>query len=267
MARHCCGWKSRLTENLLEFHREGRVLRITLNRPEKRNALNLALCKQLLEVLDQADSDPAAGAIVLHGNGPAFCAGMDLKETADVDRAQLAEIHERLFTTIQRIRTPLIAAVHGAALAGGTGLAANAHIVYAAPEARFGLTEIRIGLWPVLIFRAVLQAMGERRTVELSLTGREFKATEAKEFGLVSDIFDDPLAHAMATAAVVAGFSPTAVGTGLEYVHQIRGRDWDDAGRIGREIRERLLESADFKEGTRAFLEKREPVWPSLKSL
>jgi enoyl-CoA hydratase/carnithine racemase len=253
-----------LTEALIETHREGRVLRVTLNRPEKRNALNLALCNELVETLDQADVDPGVGAIVLHANGPAFCAGMDLKETAEVDQVQLASIHERLFTTIQRLRTPIIAAVHGAALAGGTGLAANAHIVYATPDARFGLTEIRIGLWPVLIFRAVQHAMGERRTVELSLTGREFKAAEAMYFGLVSAVVEDPLARAMETAAVIAGFSPIAVGTGLDYVHQIRGRDWDHAGRIGREMRDRLLESDDFKEGTKAFLEKRTPVWPSL---
>jgi enoyl-CoA hydratase/carnithine racemase len=254
-----------LSETFVETHHDGRVLRITLNRPAKRNALNLAFCNFLAEAFDKADADPRVGAIVLNANGPAFCAGMDLKETLDVDQIQLAGIHERLFTTVHRIRTPIIAAVHGAALAGGTGLAANAHIVFAAPDARFGLTEIRIGLWPALIFRAVQNAMGERRTVELSLTGREFNAAEAMYYGLVSDVAEDPLARAMESAQVIAGFSPIAVGTGLEYVHQTRGRDWDHAGRIGREIRDRLLESDDFKEGTKAFLEKRAPEWPSLK--
>jgi enoyl-CoA hydratase/carnithine racemase len=255
-----------LSETFVETHREGRILRVTLNRPEKRNALNLAFCNDLAEAFDKADDDHGVGAIVLSANGPAFCAGMDLKETLDVDQIQLAGIHERLFTTIQRIRTPIIAAVQGAALAGGTGLAANAHIVFATPDARFGLSEIRIGLWPVLIFRAVQNAMGERRTVELSLTGREFNAAEAMYYGLVSDVAEDPLARAMETARVIAGFSPIAVGTGLDYVHQTRGRDWDHAGRIGRQIRDRLLESDDFKEGTNAFLEKRAPAWPSLKS-
>ena len=155
---------------LLELSQEWRVLRITLNRPEKRNALNLELCRQLVEAFEKADNDRYIGAIVLNANGPAFCAGMDLKETIDVDQVQLAGIHERLFTTIHRTRTPIIAAVHGAALAGGTGLAANAHIVIAKDDARFGLTEIRIGLWPVLIFRSIDHAIGERRTVELSLT-------------------------------------------------------------------------------------------------
>jgi enoyl-CoA hydratase/carnithine racemase len=249
---------------LLEKAQEGRVLRITLNRPEKRNALNVELCHELVDAIDRADEDHGVGAIVLNGNGPVFCAGMDLKEAPATDQVELARIHERLFTTIHRLRTPLIAAVHGAALAGGTGLAANAHILYATPDTRFGLTEIRLALWPVMIFRAVQHAIGERRTVELSLTGREFKAAEGLYYGLVTDVVDTPLAQAMEKARQIAAFSPIAVGCGLDYVHQVRGRDWDHAGRVGREIRDRLISHPDFKEGTAAFLEKREPHWPSL---
>jgi enoyl-CoA hydratase/carnithine racemase len=250
---------------LIDITQQGRVRTITLNRPEKRNALNLELCTALVDAFDDADSNNTVGAVVVDANGPAFCAGMDLKETADIDQVQLAGIHERLFTTIQHIRTPIIAAVRGAALAGGTGLVANTHIVIAAPDARFGLTEVRIGFWPVLIYRAVEQAMGERRTVELSLTGREFTATEALAYGLVTEIADDPLRRANELAVLLAGFSPVAVGAGLDYVHQIRGRDWDHAGKVGRLTRNHLLTNEDFKEGTRAFLEKRQPVWPSLK--
>jgi enoyl-CoA hydratase/carnithine racemase len=250
---------------LIDVAQEARVRRITLNRPEKRNALNLALCHELADAFDRADSDHSVGAILLNAQGPAFCAGMDLKETLELDQVQLAEIHERLFTTIHRVRTPIIAAVHGAALAGGTGLVANAHIVFAKPDTRFALTEIRIGLWPVLIFRAVEQAMGERRSVELSLTGREFSAAEALSYGLVTEIAEDPLPRATEVARKIAAFSPLAVSAGLGYVHQIRGLDWEQAGRAGHQTRERLLATEDFKEGTRAFLEKRQPSWPSLK--
>ena len=250
---------------MIELEKQGRVLRVTLNRPEKRNALNLELCIRLVEAFDNADNNRDVGAIVLNANGPAFCAGMDLKETIDVDQVQLAGIHERLFTTIHRIRTPIVAAVHGPALAGGTGLAANAHIVVAKDDARFGLTEIRIGLWPVLIFRSVEHAMGERRAVELSLTGREFSAGEALGYGLVTEIADDPLKRATDLAILLAGYSPVAIAAGLDYVHQIRGRDWEHAGRVGRVTRDRLLSNEDFKEGARAFLEKRRPSWPSLK--
>jgi enoyl-CoA hydratase/carnithine racemase len=128
------------------------------------------------------------------------------------------------------------------------------------------LTEVRIGLWPVLIFRSVEHAMGERRTVELSLTGREFTAAEALDYGLVTEIVQDPLKRATDIAILLAGYSPIAIGAGLGYVHEIRGRDWDHGARIGRAIRDRLLANDDFKEGARAFLEKRRPSWPSLGS-
>lgn len=250
---------------LITVKQEWRVQTITLNRPEKRNALNLELCEEIVDALDRADRGGVVGAIVLNANGPAFCAGMDLKETAEIDQVRLAGIHERLFTVIHRSRTPIIAAVHGAALAGGTGLVANSHIVIAKPDATFGLTEIRIGLWPVLIFRAVQHAMGERRTVELSLTGRMFTAAEAREYGLVTEIADDPLRRACDIAIQLAGYSPIAIGLGLDYVHQTRGRDWEHAGRVARQTRNELLSNDDFKEGSRAFLEKRQPSWPSLQ--
>jgi enoyl-CoA hydratase/carnithine racemase len=243
---------------LIEVGQQARVRTVTLNRPEKRNALNLELCRLLVDALDQADTDRSVGAIVLNANGPAFCAGMDLNESPD------AAVHERLFTTIHRVRTPIIAAVHGAALAGGTGLVANAHIVFARPDSYFGLTEIRIGLWPVIVFRAVVQAMGERRAVELSLTGRGFSAAEALSYRLVTGIADDPLGSATDLAAKIAGFSPVAVEAGLDYALRIRGLDWDHAGRVGRETRDHLLSNGDYKEGARAFLEKRQPSWPSL---
>src|SRR5579863_6430035 len=185
----CSAWRWKL----IEVKQDARVLTISLNRAEKRNALNLRLCRELTEAFDRADSDRSVGAIVLNANGPVFCGGMDLKEVLEINENQLVAVHERLFTTIQRMRTPIVAAVHGSALAGGTGLVANAHIVIAKPDTVFALTEIRVGLWPVLIFRSVAHAMGERRTVELALTGRDFTAAEARDYGLVTELADDPL--------------------------------------------------------------------------
>lgn len=242
----------------------GRVLCITLNRPEKRNALDIATCAAVVSALDHADTDHSLGAIVLTANGPAFCSGMDLRESLEADQVQLVDVHERLFSVIHRIRKPIVAAVHGAALAGGVGLVANAHIVVAARDARFALTEVKVGLWPVLIFRALEHAVGERRAVELSLTAREFSAIEAREYGLVTEIADDPVATAIEVAHRISGFSPLAIGAGLDYVHQIRGREWQDAGKLGRAPRQLLLTSSDYREGVRAFSEKRQPAWPSL---
>jgi enoyl-CoA hydratase/carnithine racemase len=251
--------------DLLDITQKGRVFHIALNRPEKRNALNIELCRSLVEAFDHADCAASVGAILLTANGPAFCAGMDLAESICCDQIQLGGIHDSLFTVINRVRKPIIAAVTGAAFAGGAGLAANSHILVADPDARFGLTEIRIGLWPVLIFRAIEHAIGERRAVELSLTGRIFTAAEAYEWGLVTEISPTPEARAAAIAATISEFSPQAIGAGLDFVHHTRGQNWEHSGRIGRQSRDRLLAAEDYKEGVRAFLEKRAPVWPSLK--
>jgi len=257
-----------LTESsLLQTAQTGRVFHVALNRPEKRNALTIELCRRLVEAFDHASNDASIGAVLLTGNGPTFCSGMDLRESLACDQIQLAGIHEKLFTMIHRVRKPVIAAVSGAALAAGVGLAANTHILVAHPDTRFALTEIRVGLWPVLIYRSVEHAIGERRMLELSLTGRDFTAAEALTWGLVSEISADPDARAAEIAATISEFSPLAIGAGLDLVHHTgSGADWAHAGQVGRQIRDRLLASDDYKEGVRAFAEKRKPEWPSLKN-
>src|SRR5262245_56063736 len=206
--------------NSISASREGRLLRLVLNRPDKRNALNGALCQELVAAIEQGDRDPGVGAILLSGAGKSFCSGMDLSEMLTPAEASLGPLHERLFTIGRRVTTPVIAAVHGAALAGGTGLVANAHIVVAVEDATFGLTEIRIGLWPFVIFRSVVAAVGERRAVELGLTGRTIDAREAERMGLVHYV--TPAAgldeRAGAIAAEVAAASPEALRAGLRFV-------------------------------------------------
>jgi enoyl-CoA hydratase/carnithine racemase len=160
---------------------------------------------------------------------------------------------------------PLIGAVQGAAVGGGTGLAANCHILVAGLDATFGLTEIRLGLWPFLVYRAVGAALGERCALQLALTGRILEAEEAMALGLVHEIAADPEIRAMEIATIVAGFSPTAVQNGLCFVQEVRGQGWEVSGRIAKQMRDRVLAGADFKEGLRAFLEKRPPQWPSLR--
>ena len=231
---------------LIEVQRDGRLLRVALNRPEKRNALNLALCRELVSALEAAQQDAEVGAVLLSGNGKSFCAGMDLNEiTASVD-----DLHDRLFTAFAWLRKPLIADVHGAALAGGTGLAANAHIVFASEDATFGLTEIRMGLWPFLIFRAVVHAVGERRAVELSLTGRIIDAREAQALGLVH--FVGAEAEQMARRVADSG-----VGTGLEFVNESRGLNLDEAGRVARRHRQKVFGDEAFLARAREMLRKR----------
>jgi enoyl-CoA hydratase/carnithine racemase len=246
---------------MLNVRQEGRVLFLELNRPEKRNALNGELCVRLALAIEAGNRDRSVGAILLSGAGKSFCSGMDLTER-DKD---LEEAHERLFTIRRRISTPVIAAVHGAALAGGMGLAAMAHMVIASEDATFGLTEIRIGLWPFVIFRAIELAVGERRAVELALTGRILTAGEAEAIGLAHQVtaaaeFEG---RARALAAAVADSSWESMRIGLWFVEETRGLDWDQAGAIARRARRELLATPDFEEGVRAFREKRLPEWPS----
>ena len=239
---------------MLEIAHQDGIRHITLNRPEKRNALNLELCRALVSAFTEADADAGVRAILLDANGKAFCAGMDLREAAAVeDDDVLSQVHDTLFTTGMRLTTPLVAAVHGAAIAGGTGLVANAHVVVAAPDATFGLTEIRIGLWPLLVFRAVAMAVGERRATEMSLTGRVISASEAREMGLVTEIAEQTGDRAREIATVLASSSALAIRTGLSYVRDARGLGLGAAGELARRLRKPLIESEEFQTAVRRF--------------
>ncbi len=252
---------------ILQTVQQGRLLRVILNRPEKRNALNSELCCSLVDALERADADPGIGAILLTGNGKSFCAGMDLAEVTSVDTGDLADVHERLFTIGARMTKPLIAGVQGAALAGGTGLVANCHIAIAEAHATFGLTEIRIGLWPFLVYRAVCAAIGDRRTLDLALTGRIISAREAYDFGLVGSLGVDAEKDSLAVAQALAASSRVAIETGMRYVRETKGMGWEAAGAAARRVRDQVFASPEFQEGIRAFLQnKGKPEHQATKS-
>ena len=255
-----------MTPNL-EISREGRVLRLTLNRPEKRNAINLELCEALVEAVEWAEHDPGVGAILIDSAGRAFCSGMDLDEALEF-RGSGLQLHERLFTLGARIRKPIVAAINGPALAGGTGLVANAHVAIAAQGSQFGLTEIRIGMWPYVVMRAVSAAVGQRRALELSLTGRVFGTQEAMVYGLIHEVapafeLED---RAMAVATNLAGFSTDVVRRGMYFHYTSQHLSPSEAGQLAVELRMQNFESADFAEGVTALKEKRRPDWPSMRS-
>ena len=253
-----------MSTNLL-ISREGRIRRLTLNRPAKRNALDTALCRELALAMHEAENDPAAGAILIDANGPDFCAGMDLSEALEADAEAMVALHLELFSIGSRMVKPVIAAVQGAALAGGLGLALNAHVVVAASDARFGLTERRIGLWPCAIFRAVAAAAGERKALELALTARVFDAEEALRLGIV-DFVVSPGGlpdQAASLAASIAEGSASASAEGLRFVRAIAGRSEEAAAGLAAEFRLRAHHSPDFREGVLAFRARRKPVWPS----
>lgn len=249
-----------MPENL-EISREGRVLRVTLDRAEKRNALSAELCLGIVEAVEAAQNDDSIGSILIDAKGDVFCAGMDLDEASAPGAVAGTAIHERLFTLGVRASKPIVAAVQGPALGGGVGLIANAHVAVAAHGSSFGLTEIRIGMWPFLIYRSVALALGERRTLELSLMGRIFHVPEAVQWGLIHEAapmmeLDD---RATAIAMHLAQLSPMAMRTGLEFVRRTGGMDPVSAAPIALAMRQGCFASADFAEGMAAFREKRRP--------
>jgi enoyl-CoA hydratase/carnithine racemase len=253
-----------MSENLL-IHREGRLVRLTLNRPEKRNALDLALCRGLLAALQEAAADPSVGAILLEASGLDFCAGMDLSEVLEADPEQLLAVHRDLFTLGARLEKPMVAQVQGSAIAGGLGLALNAHMIIAETNSRFGLTETRLGLWPYVIFNAVAAALGVRKTTELALTARIIDAEEARRIGIVDVLVDlsrlREEGHRIAQGLAQA--SAGALRDGLRFVREIERLGGSEVTEKAIEYRRRTLDSPDFREGVMAYREKRAPVWPS----
>ena len=251
------------TSLLIERH--GRVEHLTLNRPEKRNALNVELCRTLVQAIGRANEDTSVGAILLDGEGRDFCSGLDLGEVLEADQDVLLPLHTELFSLGSRLRKPLIAAVHGSVLAGGLGVAMNAHVVCASSDARFGLTEARIGLWPYVILPVVMDAVGKRKAVELALTARIFGAEEAKDMGLVDLVvpLTDLAAQARQLAVSLADGSAAAIADGLLYVERLDGLNAEGERDLAIEHRMRSFASADFREGVAAFRERRKPVWPS----
>lgn len=245
---------------------EGRLLRVTLDRVGKRNALDIETCGRLVEVFEAAARDPVTGAILLDGEGPVFCAGMDLEEAVRAEADERLRIHAALFTAGLRLIKPLIAAVHGACLGGGVGLAAAAHIVVAADSCRFALPEIRLGLWPFAIWKAIESALGERQALELSLTGRSFTAAEAERWGLAHVVTAEAELGERSTelARRVAEASPVALENGLKLVHGCRNASLEDALALALRLRKDTLRSPDFHEGVAAWRQKRAPRWPSV---
>ena len=235
--------------SVLETMQEGRVLRVWLNRPDQLNSLTTELCRELVDVIDRAEKDPGVGSVLLAGRGESFCAGMDLNDLANASVESVSGVQEVLFTIGTRLTKPLIGAVQGAAVASGTGVVANCHVVVASENATFGLTGIRRGLWPFVFFKAFAAAVGERRALALAITGEVFDAAEALRIGLVHQVvpIDEVDERALEVAQIVANYNLSALHSGLVFVHTVRGRTWKDAAGIGRLLRDEFLKSKEFK--------------------
>jgi enoyl-CoA hydratase/carnithine racemase len=251
--------------HLLLTHKQ-RVLHLALNRPDKRNALDAEMCSGIISAIGDAQDHADVGCILISAHGSVFCSGMDLDEAIGPDAAKLSGIHETLFTVGATSLKPIVVCVGGAALGGGLGLVAQGHVVVAAEGAAFALTEIRVGLWPFLVYRSVEAALGPRRTLELSLTGQTFHSHEAFEWGLIHQVCPpaETLERAKGLAREIGKASPAAISIGMRYVRDARGRSPQQKGELAAALRDELMQSEDFKEGVAAFKHKREPRWPSM---
>jgi enoyl-CoA hydratase/carnithine racemase len=243
-----------------------RVLHLTLNRQGKRNALTAEMCSGIVRAIGEAQDRSDIGCILLSAAGSVFCAGMDLDEAAQADGEQLFQAHDDVFSIGATSLKPLVVCVNGAALGGGLGVVAQGHVVIASDLAVFGLPEIRLGLWPFVVYRPVEAALGTRRTLQLSLTGDLFQPAQALDWGLVHWICPSvELAdRGKAIARELAKASPRAIASGMEYFQGSRGKSWKEAGELAAGLRAGLMSSDDFKEGIAAFKQKREPRWPSI---
>jgi enoyl-CoA hydratase/carnithine racemase len=255
-----------VSEPVLLEELTGGVARLTLNRPEARNALNAALLGELEAALRRLEAEPTARVIVLRGAGErAFCAGADLKHVGA--RGTTLQAREsfgglaRILEHMARMRTPVIAQVHGYALAGGCGLAAGSDIVMAADDAVFGLPEIKVGLLPLIVMAPILRAVGRKRAMLMILSGEPVSASEALEMGLVSRVVPRAeLDAAVGTLArTLAGYSPTALGLAKEAAATAPDMEYGAALRYLRELITLVALSDDAREGIAAFFERRPP--------
>lgn len=251
----------------IEITSEAGITTVALNRPEVRNAFNDTMVCELREAFEGLDK--TTRAVVLTGAGGAFCAGADLnwmkKSVAYSEAENAAEAREMagLFRIVNECSIPVIGRVNGAALGGGVGLVACCDMVVASERAKFGLTEVRLGLVPAVISPFVLGKIPEAEARRYFLTGEIFSAVAAEKMGLVQKVVSpDALDEAVKlwTDALTHN-GPNAVLEAKRLVFEIPGRETDDALKFAGDVIARLRVSPEGQEGLAAFLEKREPNW------
>jgi enoyl-CoA hydratase/carnithine racemase len=252
-------------ESLL-IERDAPIATITMNRPEKRNALSSSLMRELLEAVKALSNDRDVRVIVLAANGPAFSAGHDLSELVDGDINQYRAVFDlctELMTAIQSIPQPVIARVHRIATAAGCQLVATCDLAVASEEAGFATPGVKIGLFCTTPMVALSRAVGRKRALQMLLTGEVVPARTAAEWGLVNTVVAaKELEHATrALALKVANASPLTIALGKQAFYSQIDLDQPKAYAYAKEVMSMNAMAADAQEGMCAFLEKRQPTW------
>jgi methylglutaconyl-CoA hydratase len=252
----------------IKFVQDGPISRITLARPEKRNAISTKMIEELLRALDEAQARNAR-VLIFAAEGKAFCSGMDLEGLQKIAQQSAAENLEdsrrmaNLFRRIYALPCPSIAAVNGAAIAGGCGIATLADFTLAVPEAKFGYTEVKIGFVPALVSVFLYRQIGAKHARELLLTGKIIDAVEAHRMGLVNEIVaaEKLEARVKELADSLLAASPVSIAQTKRLLQEMADKEMmaemEHAVRTNSDIRS----TKDFREGLASFLEKRDPKW------
>ena len=242
----------------------GGVLRLTLNRPDKRNALNTAMIESLLAELEEARLSAEVRVVLLKGSGKDFCAGADLRElldsvdnTPEENAAQAMKLGS-VFVAIRQLEKPVVAAVHGRALAGGCGLATACDLVVAKSSSSFGYPEIQRGFVPAMVMAMLRRAVGEKVAFDLVSTGHILSATDASAVGLVSrvvsdDQFDTAVEDIVST---YASNSASALGLIKKQLYELEARDFEAGIRLGADVNAVARSTPDFRDAVSRFFEK-----------
>jgi len=250
----------------LRIQDDGLIRTITLHRPERRNALTSEMQDELIAAFTGASS---ARVVLLAGAGESFCAGLDLdvlQQMSSLSTEQHrveVERTARMFRALWECDVPTIAAVHGAAIAGGTGLATLCDFTLASPDASFGYTEVRIGFVPAVVSAYLALLVGDKVARDLMLTARIFPAEEALRHGLLTEIIphDELWSRAMELAGAIMKNSPESLRATKRLLRAQR-REWlETALELAMEANTAIRQTADYREGVSSFVEKRKPVW------
>jgi methylglutaconyl-CoA hydratase len=244
--------------------KENSIFTITLNRPEKRNALNDTLINDLKDALREADKDSDLRAIVIKGAGKDFCSGADLSALQKIAESDVmenlwdAENLMELFSMIRKVKIPVIAAVTGRALAGGCGLATACDIVLAAKSARFGYPEVKIGFVPAMVMAILRRNLSEKKSFELITQGFDFSSDEAEKFGLINRVFEDENFETDVKnyISVYEKVSRSAVVLSKKLLYQMDGMTFDTALETGAEVNTIARLTEDCQKGIAGFLNK-----------
>lgn len=253
-----------MSDELL-VERRGLALRLTLNRPDRHNALNVAMTEGLITALARASADPAIRAVVLTGAGErTFCSGADLKEGAKMFRSEDGSNPiGNVLRAIQNCPKPVIARLNGSALAGGFGLVAACDLAYAADHARFGLPEVRVGVFPMMIAVRLLRQVPERRLREMAYLGETIGVDDAVRWNLINAAASAAELDALIDSVIVklALAAPDAVATGKKALFELGDLDSAEGLAFAERAIATLAESSEAAEGRAAFAEKRKPIW------